>query len=246
MSLKVLIQRVIRRWYCLLAGLLAVAGLCYWVGVHTPVQYRIQGSVVLLPSSETVGGGNPYLFLTGLGQAMDVVTRRLTAPSVREPIADTYPHTAYTAAADQTNGSSILLVSVTGDTESAARGVLSAVMAQVPKILVGMQDQLSVPPQGRIGSMPVTSQQEPTVDSKSRVQLLALSAVGGVALTLLLTALLDGLISKWTSRRGSRAPLARKSRLHRRPVGAPTTPDEEEASPLATEVGAGSLSELSR
>ncbi|PJI53640.1 hypothetical protein CTI14_25740, partial [Methylobacterium radiotolerans] len=62
---------------------------------------------------------------------------------------------------------------------------LSAVMDQIPKILVSMQDELSVPPQGRIGSMPVTTQKVPTIDSKSRIQLLVLSAVGGIALTLL-------------------------------------------------------------
>jgi hypothetical protein len=246
MSLKVLLQRIMRRWYCVLAGLLAVAGLCYWVNAHTPVQYRIQGSVVLLPSSETVGGGNPYLFLTGLGQAMDVVTRRITAPAVKDPIAGLYPHTTYTATADQTNGSSILLVSVTSDTQSGAHAVLSTVMAQVPKILVGMQDELSVPQQGRIGSMPVTSQQEPTVDSKSRTQLLVLAAVGGLALILLLTALIDGLILKASSRRSARGVRGRKAPVRRRAGEDATTSNEAGASPPTTEVGVESLSELSR
>lgn len=239
MSLKLLALRIVRRWYCLLAGLLAVAGLCYWVNAHTPVQYRIQGSIVLLPSPETIGGGNPYLFLNGLGQATDVVTRRVAAPSVEDAIAATYPHTTYTATADQTNGSSIILVSVTSESDSSAHGALSAVMDQIPKILVSMQDELSVPPKGRIGSMPVTTQKTPTIDSKPRIQLLVLSAVGGVALTLLLTALFDGLILSWTSRiRRRRDRPAKNPRRTKRRDG--ISPDRAITDEPKTEVSVGS------
>lgn len=224
MSLKLLIRRIGRRWYCLLAGLLAVAGLCYWVNAHAPVQYRIQGSVVLLPSPETIGGGNPYLFLNGLSQAMDVLTRRLVAPSVEEPLVAAYPHTTYTAAADQTTGSSIILISVTSESEANADSALSAVMDQIPKILVSMQDELSVPPQGRIGSMPVTTQKVPTIDSKSRIQLLVLSAVGGLALTLLLTAAIDGLIVGSASRIRRRRARPKKNPRHDKTAAAEGRP----------------------
>lgn len=202
MKLRTLGRALLRRWYALVAGLVAVGGLCYFLYGAVPVDYKTTGSVVLLPSAESVGnGGNPYLFLTGLGQAMDVLSRRLSAPDVTERLTKDHPSASYTAVSDVTSGSSILVVTVKSRSSADASATMAGILDDVPTELKAMQDDLKVPPTARISSMQVAQPTAPIVDSKPRLQATAAAGAAGLLLVILLTAFIDGLMLRRSRRR---------------------------------------------
>lgn len=214
MKLRTLGRAMLRRWYAIVAGLLAVGAVSYYLYGAVPVSYKATGSVVLLPTAESVGkGGNPYLFLTGLGQAMDVLSRRVSAPDVMKRLTAGQPSSTYTAEPDVTSGSSILVVTVTSGSTADAQATMSSVLADVPSELKAMQDELKVPPASRISSMQVAEPTAPVVNSKPRLQATAAAGIAGLLLVVLLTALLDGLLLRRSLRVGRRK--ASKLQEHR-------------------------------
>lgn len=239
MKLRTLGRAILRRWYAFVAGLLAVGALSYFVYGQAPVDYKSSGSVVLLPSTKSVGTeGNPYLFLNGLGQAMDVLTRRLSAPDTVARLTKGYSGVTYTALPDVTSGSSILVVTVKSGTAETASSALKAVLTAVPSELSGMQDELSVPNASRIASMQVAAPTTPVADVKPRLQLTAVSTAGGVLLILLLTALLDGMILRLNGQRRARLYASPEAPVHPAaptygadPAGSPLTPADEGVQP---------------
>lgn len=207
-----------RRWYVVLAGLLLTATGCYYIYAQVPATYEAKGSVVLMPPSSTVGDeGNPYLFLGGMGQALDVLTRHVNAAEIVEPVLDDYPDTSYTIEPDRDTSGSIIQVVATGSTPDATMDVLAAALQTIPVSLDAMQDELAIEDYLRIGLMTVVVDTEPTVEQKQRVQLLIFAAAGGSVGTLLFAGMLDGLVLS----------------LRRRKADRPSTPAEaENAEPL--------------
>jgi hypothetical protein len=222
MKLRTLARALLRRWYAVVAGLLALVGLCYSVYSVVPADYKTTGSIVLLPSSETMGkGSNPYLYLTGLGQAMDVLTRRMSAPDVDAQFTRDHPAASYTIAADVTSGSSILVVTVKSRTSADATATMEAIIGAVPRELSAMQDELKVPAYSRISSMPVAAPTTPTVEGKARLQATAAAGAAGFIAVMALTALLDGLLLRRSRRRAAAGETsARASRSIRGPLHA--------------------------
>lgn len=228
MKLRTLGIAIVRRWYALVSGLLIVSGLSYFLYGLIPVDYKVSGSAVLLPSEQSVGvGGNPYLFLSGLGQAMDVLTRKMTAPEVTARLTQDFPKTTYTVAPDVTSGSSILVVTVKSSTSAQAMAALSRVLNDVPSELTAMQDELKVPANSRISSMQVAQPDAPIVDGKPRIQAVAAAGVAGVLFAVLFTALLDGVLLRRAERRArSRHSLADEAEPNVEP------PSDDEQGPL--------------
>ncbi|NUP74104.1 MAG: hypothetical protein HOQ07_05570 [Sinomonas sp.] len=214
MRLRTIGRALLRRWHVALGGLLAVGGLCYYLNGAVPVDYKSTGSVVLLPSADAVGaGGNPYLFLNGLGQAMDVLTRRLSAPETSDQLTAGHRGTTYTAVPDVTSGSSILVVTVKSRSGAEASSVMQSILEDVPKELTAMQDQLKVPSPSRISSMKVAETTAPVADTKARIQAVAAAGAAGALVVILLTALLDGLLVRLERRRSVRAAERRAREL---------------------------------
>ncbi|ASN51484.1 hypothetical protein [Sinomonas sp. R1AF57] len=206
MKLRTLGAAIVRRWYVFIAGILAVGGLSYLMYGMIPVDYKTTGSLVLLPSAKAVGiDGNPYLFLGGLGQAMDVLTRRITAADVTDRLTGPYPKSSYTALPDVTAGSSIMVVTVKAHTASESTRLLTAILVEAPKQLAAMQDELKVPDGSRISSMQVAEPTEPVVDGKPRLQAVAGAGAAGLLLVLLMTATFDGAMLRRRARRGGAA-----------------------------------------
>lgn len=202
MKLRTLGRALLRRWYVAVAGLAALAGLCYATYGLIPVDYKSSSSVVLLPSAESMGKGtNPYLYLTGLGQAMDVLSRRMSASDVTERLTAGHLGASYTVLADVTSGSSILVVTAKSRSSADTQATLAAVVAQVPVELAAMQDELKVPAPSRISSMPVAPATSPLVDGKPRLQATAGAGAAGLLAVVVLTAFLDGLLIRRASRR---------------------------------------------
>ena len=70
MTLSNFLNSLARRWHLLLGALTLTASLCLLAYSAVPPTYERAASVLLLPGTQTIPtGGNPYLYLAGLGQA---------------------------------------------------------------------------------------------------------------------------------------------------------------------------------
>ena len=195
-----------RRWYLVILGVAVTAGACFFIYEQIPVKYEAQGSLVLMPPSATVGDeGNPYLFLGGMGQALDVLTRHVNAAEVAEPVLEDHPDTSYTVEPDRATSGPIIQVSAVGLTPDATMSVLHAALQTVPVSLDAMQDEVSIEDRLRIGLMTVVIDTEATKDDKQRLQLLIFAAAGGLVGTVLVTGMIDGLVVAARKRKIDRA-----------------------------------------
>ena len=152
-------------------------------------------------------GGNPYLFLGGLDQALSVLSVRLGSGSVQEEIVKGHAGTGYVAEKDLASSGPIMLITSESESPESSLQMLDDVLKVVPQNLVIMQDQLNVPASSRITAMTIVRENEALIDRKSQLRaVLAAVAVGG-CITVLVTGLLDRLI---TSRKGTK----RRRRQH--------------------------------
>lgn len=201
MYLRDLVRSLFSRWYLLLIGLLVTAGLGWGAFQVIPVSYKSQASMVLLPPKvSTEPNGNPYLYLGGLGQALDVLTRALDADAERAPLEDAHPNAIYEVTPDTSTSGPILLITSTAPTANGARAMTAAVLEAVPTTLTNLQTGLVVPADSRITVMTIAVDQAATLDAKIKTQTLVVVAAGGIALTILLTGFIDGLLRSRSAR----------------------------------------------
>jgi len=198
---------LLRRWYLTLVGLLATAGVAFGVMQLVPPTYETEANVVLLPPPSSVGeGGNPYLYLGGLDQAADIVTRSLTSDQSRTRILDALGHADFDVLPDWATSGPVLIVTARGATPDEADELRLAVLNTLPTTLLSLQDTLDVPTEARISSMVLTADDEPTTVRKSQLRaVMAATAVAAVAVVMLI-GLIDGLMAP--KRRTIRHPVA--------------------------------------
>lgn len=207
MQLKELLRSLARRWYVVLAGFALTAGMCAVVYEKVPATYEASGSLVLMPPSATVGTtGNPYLYLVGMSQALDVLTRRANAAEVRGAILENFPAMTYSVDADRSTSGAIVVVKVSSPSPSETMGALKAALATVPATLKAMQDELSVPAFSRINLKTIVVAHESSMENKAQLQLIIVTAGAGGVGTVLLARMLDGLL---LARRVTRGNLER-------------------------------------
>lgn len=207
MYLRDLVRSVVTRWYFVLAGLLATAGLSAAAYFAVPVSYDTQASMLLLPPKSSVGArGNPYLYLGGLGQAVEVLSARMNADRVAKPLVDDHPSVDFTMGPDITTTGPILLIKVTAPSEAEAMAVMSALVDLVPPTLEEMQDGLSIPTRSRIDVMTLVTSSGATPDTQTRDRAVIVVGAVGTAGTLLLTGLADSLLKSRRPRRQAPSP----------------------------------------
>ncbi|WP_146070315.1 hypothetical protein [Arthrobacter sp. GMC3] len=199
-----------RRWYVVLLGILLTVGLAYMVNTRVPTTYESKGSILIMPPKFTVGAeGNPYLFLSGMNQAVDVLVRRASAPEVTAPLLNRFPGASYTVAADGTTSSPILMVTANASTEAQSLLILDAALKSVDATLSIMQDEASVKDINRVHGQELVVDKVATPKTKTKIQLL-LAAVGAGSIgTLWLAGLVDG----WIIGRQQRMRRASKNEL---------------------------------
>ncbi|MDQ0147746.1 hypothetical protein J2T23_003671 [Pseudarthrobacter niigatensis] len=188
-----MLRSLFRRWYLLTGFLVLAAGATIYTLQTVSVTYSAKGSLLLMPAASTVGpGGNPYLFLGGMAQALDVVSAKVSAEEVRKPVLDAYPKATFTAEPDRSNSGSVILVSVRGQDREQVLGELKAVMQVASATLTELQDAQSVPAPSRITIETLVVDKQPGIDAKGRTTAVLATAGGGVAAALLLTGFVDG------------------------------------------------------
>lgn len=199
MLLRDLGNGLLRRWYFVVIGLLLTAGAALLLSSVVPPVYKGTARVVLIPPESLVTpGGNPYLFLGGLDQALSVLNVRLGSGSVQEKILKGHAGTGYVAEKDIASSGPIILITSEGESPASSLQVLDDVLKVVPQNLEIMQDQLNVPSSSRITAMTIVRESEPQIDGKAQLRAVLAALALGVCVTVLATGLLDRLISSRT------------------------------------------------
>ncbi|MGP5220321.1 hypothetical protein [Arthrobacter rhombi] len=221
MFLRDLAYGLLRRWYVVVVGLLATAGLGYYIYQVVPVTYNTTASLVLIPPETAVlEGDNPYLYMGGLEQALSVLLIKVGSSDMNNAVLGEQSSSTYEIYKDQTTTGPIMVVEAVGDTPQESVRVLRSVIAEVPGSLKTMQDELKVPAPSMISVSTIAVDSKATPMEKDRVRLVLVAVAGAGTLTLLTTALLDHLLVQ-RRRRRSLAAINRGS-LKRRRTKSPT------------------------
>lgn len=216
-----------RRWYFVLAGLLATAALAVGVTQVVPITYTTTSSVLLLPPKSSLGaGGNPYLNLGGLAQALEVLTARVNAAESMQSMIKSHPEAVITVGDDPTTTGPIVLVSVNAPNPGEATELRDQITATIAPALVQMQNQLGIRPYSQITSSVLATDDQPQRELKNLLRAIIVVVALGGSTTVLMTGYLD-------KRLLARRPRAERSDRGRRGVvagGPDVDPTAEDSS----------------
>lgn len=202
MELSDTLRALVRRWYVLLLGLLLTAGAGWAVHRAVPTTYQATGSILLMPSPVMVGdAGNPYLYLGGMRDVLDVVIRRSDAEQVREGLLAPYEGSDYEVAPDATTQSPIIVVTAESLSPEDAVALLQAALVTVGSNLDAMQDELTLPEANRIQRRELVVDATATADNSTARQATIATVGAGLLGTLLLTGFVDGRLLRRRARR---------------------------------------------
>lgn len=215
-----------RRWLVLTAVVVAV-GLCGGAAKALSPHYESQANVVLIPPESTVTkGGNPYLYLGNLSQAVDVLIRAVNSDQARAAVGEDAPDGSYEITADWTTSAPMMILTVKANTSAQVARLQSAVLDQIPVSLAHLQDDLAVPANSRIEAKVVSSDAAPRIDKKSMVQMIGIVGAGSLFVMLLMIAAYDSLRLRLARRKAAMHTVVRP-----KTAADPDEPDAPHASP---------------
>jgi hypothetical protein len=196
---------LLRRWYFVVLGVLLTMGGAFLLTALVPPTYQATARIVLIPPTSLVtAGGNPYLFLGGLEQALGVLTVRLGSEAVGEQVLQGHTGGSYLAEKDSMSPGPIMLITAEGESPESTLQVLDSVIKVLPENLEGMQNQLNIPASSRITAMTIVRENEPKMVVKSQLRAVLAGVAAGLSLTVLATGLLDRLLSSRRRNAGRR------------------------------------------
>jgi hypothetical protein len=184
-----------RRWWAVVIGLLGTAAITSVAFTLVPAEQQAHASLLILPPARTVGEtGNPYLGLGGLEPGADMLAAAMNSGPVHESLAPSHGSATFEVARDTDSSGPMLLVTVNDDDPERALALLDSVIKTMPHVLAQLQEQVNVRTSNRLTLTEVTrdTQAEPSGRKLLRATLVAV--VGGLALTVFGTNMLDGLL----------------------------------------------------
>ncbi|MGL3806242.1 hypothetical protein ACSYDW_09115 [Paeniglutamicibacter sp. R2-26] len=197
-----LLKSLLRRWYIVLVGLCVTAGMVFVAYSITPVTYKATATVVLLPPKKSVAeGDNPYLYMGGLGQALNVLVITMNSASTQAEVLNGRDGLGYALEQDTTTTGPIINITTAAPTNTEALDLLGQVVELVPQTLDGLQSQLEVPGNAKIGSMTLAQAHEADTENKRQLQLMAGAGAAGLIGTVLAVAAIDKLLVKRAGKR---------------------------------------------
>lgn len=195
MNLNNFLRSLARRWLLLLGALALTASLCFAAYSAVPPTYERAASILLMPGTQTIpAGGNPYLYLGGLGQASEILVAAMNSNSVRQDILLGHPGAEISVARDPATSGPLMAVSVSGPSDAAVTAVLDRALTTISETLTALQNQADVPATAQIDALQLTGEPTSVLVLKDQFQVVALVAVGGIALSLLGLGFIDGLL----------------------------------------------------
>lgn len=193
MHLADTLRSIWRRWYIFLLGLVLSFGLAGAAAVFIQPNYEAEGTLLLMPPTGVVGPeGNPYLYLGGMTEALDVLVRRSNAPESVESVEERFTGLEIVSSPDRTTSSPILIITVTGDNADDVLKAMEVGRTVVLRNLDVMQNELDVPRSMRIGAEDLVIPLEATANRKLALQFAILIAAAGSVGTLMFTGFIDG------------------------------------------------------
>lgn len=197
MTLSDTLATILRRWYVVLLGFLVTCGLGWATYANLPPQYDAQGSILLMPADSTVGDeGNPFLYLGGMNDALDVLTRRSNATDVKEEVLANYDGATYTAERDSFTQSPVIVATVSARSADDVLRLLDDVLATLRTNLADMQVEQDIPPERQIFTVDLVIDEEAVQESKTALQLTLVVLGAGFIVTLMVTGLIDNALTR--------------------------------------------------
>lgn len=191
-----------RRWYLVVVLLILTGAATYLVAQRVGPTYEATGTTLVFPPSETrstdelLTRGNPYLNLSGVNQARDVMVRSLTSKSVGDEFGERFgPDTSYEVVPDYTNSAPIILFTVESTDPETSIAALAMLMDKVPLGLKEIQAGLDLPAAQQVSSQVLTADERPTTLHKAQLRSSILAAAVCTGLGLLLIGLIDVLLA---------------------------------------------------
>jgi hypothetical protein len=170
-----------RRWYVLVAGLLATGALAYGALTISPPEFHARGLVLLLPSEAAVGkGGNPFLELSGLEQPAGILVASFSSAPARADVEQRSPTADYTIGIDDSTRGPVIAVDVTAASAAETMGTLDYLVAKIPEELARLQNQVDAPADTAIGSMTLTVDKKAEVSRAATVRMVIAAIVVGL------------------------------------------------------------------
>lgn len=225
MFLRDLLMSCLRRWYFLVLGLLITVAGTYLAYTHIAPTYEANASVVLIPPKVAVTvGDNPYLYLGGLDQALGVLQVKMASPEVSDGPTNSHADYEILISKDATTSGPIAAIKVSAPTENETMSLLGDTVAMVPKTLASLQQEQRVPKSSMITSMVLSQDLEPVEINKRQIQMTAVVLVAGASSSLLLTGLLDRLLTGRKERKASRQQAKKERKARKQESSAGSTP----------------------
>jgi hypothetical protein len=195
-----------RRWYVVLAGVLAVLALCWGAAVLVPAKHEVTSTVLILPPETIVLGKptNPYLNLGGLDGIADVLSTAIADTSVEEAIEGAGLNAEYKVDRDPTRSSPVVVLNVLGASPKDALSAQTFLLDRLPLTLDDLQEAAGVQSTARITSTVITEDETPKPNRKSQIRALLVVAFAGLGGTYLAAAVVDGVLL-------GRGPLGRRT-----------------------------------
>lgn len=212
---------MLRNWrWVAIGGLVLALGIGSAIFLVTPKSYTVTGSYLLLSPVQTVEGkvGNPFLQLgNGVGTLADLLSVSLRDGETSRSYTEQAPQLKYTVTRDTSIAAPLILVKVEDASSANAFKVRDSLSGLLTARLESMQKDAGAPRDLWVTLSPLTSDTRPATDYASPIRNSALTLVGTLLITLLLTGILErrrirrGLINKQTGRGLERSP--RKNHL---------------------------------
>ncbi|MGJ7442292.1 hypothetical protein [Aquipuribacter sp. MA13-6] len=205
------------RWVVSTVMVLVTAGCVFGVSLLVLPRYEASASLLLLgPNSYVDQQGddirvNPYARFGGAGEGVTGTTliAVLMSPQVmREAVADGFPG-EYELAFNPSGGGAIIDITVTADSpEESLRGV-EMMVATAQETLMTQQTEAGAPEESLVNASLLTQSEEAESLDGAKIRAMGVTAVFGLALTLLLTRGLDVRKQRRLARRVGAGPTGR-------------------------------------
>jgi hypothetical protein len=127
----------------------------------------------------------------GLEQVLTVLTVRLSSTEVAGPLVQGRGNAGFLVEKDPNSPGPIMQITATGDSQDSAMELLGDVVRIIPQNLAVMQDQLRIPTFSRVEVMTIVQDDTAALLIKDQLRMLLAVLAGGLAMTVLVTALLD-------------------------------------------------------
>jgi len=191
-----------RRWYVVLPGVLIAASLAFGAWTLIPPGYERSSTQLLIPGTASMPeGANPYLFLGGLAPAADVLVRAVGAENVVNDVTAGHEGVQIEITRDTSTAGPVIVIVVTAASDAAAEEVLGRLVERTDTVLTDLQETENIAVKNQVSVLPITIDSQSVLQQRSRFIVSGAVGLAGLALTLLLAGLIDGL-SQQRKRRG--------------------------------------------